>query len=205
VFDLIEVDLSSAQESLQQGRLFAATVLAARCLLVTRGEQARDAADALRLFSRFFLDEKLVASEFSPLIDEAERVAKTLQPDTAFTADKAGVARFVETVQSLYDNMDPSLRFKSLVSPAAIESEAAVEAEAAPVADREADLRGVVCPLNYVKTKMLLDQMKTGEVLSVLLDEPGTRNVPDSVQKDGHGVLTVGEQEGHWQIRIRKG
>ena len=49
------------------------------------------------------------------------------------------------------------------------------------------------------------DQMKTGEVLSVLLDEPGTRNVPDSVKKDGHGVLTVEEHEGHWQIRIRKG
>jgi TusA-related sulfurtransferase len=70
--------------------------------------------------------------------------------------------------------------------------------------DRTADFRGVVCPLNYVRTKMLLGQMKAGETLAVLLDEPGTRNVPESVEKDGNEVLSVEEQGGHWQVLIRK-
>jgi TusA-related sulfurtransferase len=46
--------------------------------------------------------------------------------------------------------------------------------------------------------------MKSGQVLSVLLDEPGSRNVPSSVEKDGHAVLAVEEQQGHWKLTIRK-
>ncbi len=70
--------------------------------------------------------------------------------------------------------------------------------------DREADFRGVVCPLNYVKTKMLLDQLHRGAVLSVLLDPEGAKNVPESVEKDGHDVLRVEQQGKHWQVVIRK-
>ena len=63
----------------------------------------------------------------------------------------------------------------------------------------------MICPLNYVKTKMVLAAMKSGSVLSVLLDEPGSRNVPASVEKDGHSVLSIDRQEQHWRVRIRKG
>ena len=55
VFDLIEVDLANARDALQHGRLLEATVLAARALLVTQGQQARDEEDALELFTRIFL------------------------------------------------------------------------------------------------------------------------------------------------------
>ena len=34
------------------------------------------------------------------------------------------------------------------------------------------DLRGIACPLNFVKTKIQLDKMQVGEKLEVLLD-PG--------------------------------
>ena len=35
----------------------------------------------------------------------------------------------------------------------------------------ELDLRGVICPYNFVKTKLKLETLKQGQVLSVLLDE----------------------------------
>ncbi len=55
-----------------------------------------------------------------------------------------------------------------------------------------------------MKTKLLLGQMRSGEILAVLLDEPGTRNVPDSVRQDGHEVLSVGPDADHWKVVIRK-
>ena len=57
-------------------------------------------------------------------------------------------------------------------------------------ADAELDLRGVICPYNFVKTKLKLETMDAGQVLAVILDdgEP-IRNVPRSVSDDGHTVL----------------
>lgn len=50
----------------------------------------------------------------------------------------------------------------------------------------ELDLRGVICPYNFVKTKLKLETMKQGQVLSVLLDEGDPiRNVPRSVENEG--------------------
>jgi len=220
VFDLIEVDLASAREAVDQGRLFEATVLAARSLLVTRGEQARDESDALALFRRHFVEEKLVDDSLATLITEAERAARTPNPAESFAAEPPEVRRFAQTMQRLYDNMDPSLRFQPATEPpsaAAAPQKAATagraqkaatagraQAEPQPKPAREADFRGVVCPLNYVKTKMLLDQLRSGQVLSVLLDEQGARSVPESVEKDGHEVLSVQQQEKQWQVLIRK-
>lgn len=70
--------------------------------------------------------------------------------------------------------------------------------------EREADFNGVTCPLNYVKTKLLLTKMEPGQVLAVVLDEAGGRSVPQSAEKDGHKVLTVQEQAGRWRVLIRK-
>jgi hypothetical protein len=46
----------------------------------------------------------------------------------------------------------------------------------------------------------VLGQMKSGEMLAVLLDEPGTRNVPDSVRKDGHTVVSITPERAHWRF-----
>ena len=56
----------------------------------------------------------------------------------------------------------------------------------------ELDLRGVLCPINFVKTKLKLEEMSEGEVLDVILDdgEP-MRNVPRSVKAEGHRILHV--------------
>jgi sulfite reductase (ferredoxin) len=203
VFDLIEVDLASARDALSEERLFEATVLAARALLVTRGQQADSESEALRLFTEHFIDEKLVDDSHRALIERAAAAAKSPQPASAFAGEPAQAAGFVETIQKLFDGMDPSLRFKPVAKEAA--PEAGAGAAERPAIAREADFRGVVCPLNYVKTKMILDQLDGGAVLSVLLDEEGTRNVPQSVKEDGHAVLSV-EQEGEsWRVLIRKG
>jgi sulfite reductase (ferredoxin) len=70
------------------------------------------------------------------------------------------------------------------------------------------DLRGVACPMNYVKTKLKLEMMDAGEKLEVWLDagEP-IRNVPMSLRNDGHKIMREGplDQEGkHFAILVEK-
>ena len=79
-----------------------------------------------------------------------------------------------------------------------------VRADADQAADRMLDCRGVACPLNYVKTLAVLEQMEAGESLSVLLDQDGASNVPKSVVLDGHEVLATSRTGEHWRVVIRK-
>lgn len=72
--------------------------------------------------------------------------------------------------------------------------------------DAYLDLRGVMCPINFVKTKLKLDTMETGEVLELVLDsgEP-IQNVPKSIKEEGHKILEVKKEEGFFKLKIRKG
>jgi TusA-related sulfurtransferase len=55
------------------------------------------------------------------------------------------------------------------------------------------DLTGVVCPLNWVKTRLALEELAPGQELSVRLD-PGEalESVPRSAADDGHDVTVTG-------------
>lgn len=74
-------------------------------------------------------------------------------------------------------------------------------------ADVELDLRGVICPYNFVKTKLKLETMEEGQVLSVLLDDGDPiRNVPQSVRNEGHTILSQERVDcAHRVIILRKG
>jgi TusA-related sulfurtransferase len=55
------------------------------------------------------------------------------------------------------------------------------------------DLRGVPCPLNWVRARLALEAMAPGESLLVQLD-PGEplESVPASAMEDGHAVVVQG-------------
>ncbi len=56
--------------------------------------------------------------------------------------------------------------------------------------DAQLDLRGTPCPINFVRTKLRLEQMPPGAVLEVWLDagEP-IEQVPDSLKMEGYEIL----------------
>jgi tRNA 2-thiouridine synthesizing protein A len=71
--------------------------------------------------------------------------------------------------------------------------------------DAELDLRGVICPYNFVKTKLKLETMEGGQILSVLLDDGDPiRNVPQSVRNEGHTILSQERMERAHRVIIRK-
>ena len=68
------------------------------------------------------------------------------------------------------------------------------------------DLRGVACPMNFVKTKLYMDKMPGGETLEVLLDdgEP-VESVSESITAEGHSITEKTQQTGgHYRLLFRK-
>lgn len=67
------------------------------------------------------------------------------------------------------------------------------------------DLKGVPCPLNFVKTKLMLEGMEAGSILEVLLDdgEPIT-NVTASVKEEGHRILKLVKTSKYWKLIIKR-
>jgi sulfite reductase (ferredoxin) len=116
VFDLIEVDLASASESLKVGEFYAATIAAARSLLVTRGEQPKTDIESLLLFQKHFIAGGLVDPAFDELIETALLNAAAPKPEGKFAPRPSDVTELVSTVRSLYDSMDVSLRFEPVRS-----------------------------------------------------------------------------------------
>jgi len=71
--------------------------------------------------------------------------------------------------------------------------------------DVELDLRGVICPYNFVKTKLKLEAMDQGQVLAVLLDDGDPiKNVPRSVENEGHTVLAQDRVGSSYRVLIRR-
>ncbi|GMV50467.1 sulfurtransferase TusA family protein [Nitrospirales bacterium NOB] len=74
-----------------------------------------------------------------------------------------------------------------------------------PPPDAELDLRGVICPYNFVKTKLKLETMEAGQLLLVRLDEGDPiRNVPQSVSNEGHDILSQERENQSYRVMIRK-
>jgi TusA-related sulfurtransferase len=74
----------------------------------------------------------------------------------------------------------------------------------AELADYSLDLRGVACPINFVKTRLFLDKMQAGQSLEVWLDdgEP-VESVTASVASEGHSIKhSTRQPEGFHKITI---
>jgi len=71
--------------------------------------------------------------------------------------------------------------------------------------DERIDLRGTPCPLNWVKTKLRLEEMDAGQVLEVLLDNgEAIRNVPRSAKAEGHQIVEIKPLEGGFRVVIER-
>ena len=69
------------------------------------------------------------------------------------------------------------------------------------------DLKGEVCPYTFVKSKLALEEMESGQVLRVIVDNPGSAaNVPRSLSSEGHQILHVEIlNDTDWAITVKKG
>ncbi|OGG94731.1 MAG: hypothetical protein A2527_05905 [Candidatus Lambdaproteobacteria bacterium RIFOXYD2_FULL_50_16] len=219
LFDMIEVDLENVKENIKlleaglkgaerKKHLYQLISSAAHSLLVTRGIEAFGDAEIFEAFEENFINAGLVPKVYL----EPVRLAKVRDLDQL--NDWAGeVIGLGEHMIKLYESMDDSLRFNleqlqgiEPVLPAETKAEAEPVAPVAAKADQFKDFRGVSCPMNFVKTKITLAAMRSGQTLEVWLDDgQPIINVPESVKLEGHQILNQDqEDEGHWSVVIQK-
>ena len=72
------------------------------------------------------------------------------------------------------------------------------------VPDAQLDLRGTPCPINFVRTKLRLEQMPPGSLLEVWLD-PGEpiEQVPDSLAMEGYKIEKIEDRTEYFVLKVR--
>lgn len=72
-------------------------------------------------------------------------------------------------------------------------------------ADAHLDLRGTPCPINFVRTKLKLQQMSPDSLLEVWLD-PGEpiEQVPDSLKMEGYQLESINDHDSFFALLVRR-
>jgi len=74
---------------------------------------------------------------------------------------------------------------------------------------QQLDIRGKVCPLTFVYTKLALEKMEPNEILEVILDFPAAlKNVPASCKRQNIGELldvkNIDNEKNVWKLTLKK-
>ena len=224
--EMIDNRILEAEQELYQARILAekhqfamainkayrAVVAGAKALLVTEGIDPNTDADTLAEFDKFTaLKDGLIPESYRNISSKTGDLG-TKDNTAKFTQEKMAFAKgFVDICRRLTEQIGQDLKLG--LGEVSEESQSAAGVE--PVTTSEIvedvtvlDLRGVMCPLNYVKTKLKLEMMDDGERLEVWLDAGDPiKNVPMSLRNDGHKVLAedpLGADEQHFKVLVEK-
>lgn len=206
LFDIIELDQQTIKdkqkeylnsETNKEKLLNEIVFSASRMLLVTRGADPRTDKEVYENFENLFIKAGLVSQKYLPIIEKAKQKSTLLEY-------KDLIDSLVSTVNKLYESMDDSLQFKNIENIKKEEPAKTQQvAENNDVVKR--DFRGVACPMNFVKTKVVLATIPQGGLLEILLDDgQPIKNVPGSVRLEGHEVLETENLGSYWRVLIKK-
>ena len=213
LFDMIDVDLKFINDGIKQLEtetderninlvLYDIIFSSSRMLLVTRGAEPKTVSESFSLFIDKFINDGLVSDAFTDLVKTAEAT-----PGFNFATKKQEIFDLANAVKALYEGMDDSLQFKNqLAKPVQPKVEVTSQKDANVNAEvRVKDFRGVACPMNFVKTKIELSSLKSGDLLEIWLDDgQPIQNVPGSVRNEGHEVVSVVQDGIFWKVLIKK-
>ncbi len=209
IYDMIEVEMKAIKknieklsrrdfEHLKKQLLWDIVFSGANMLLITRAVDPADETQTFELFKKYFIHKKLVDGKFERLIDDS------VNHDNENLLENQDLVReFGETMIKLYHSMDNSLRFpgEEIISDLVLGSKDDSDGTDALFKD----LRGVACPMNFVKTKVELSKIASGDALKIFLDdgEP-IDNVPRSVLGEGHKIVKQEKTGEYWTVIIEK-
>ena len=196
-----------------------------RMLLVTRGLDPRTDDDVYNGFEKEFIAAGIIPKKFKVLTDKARN-------NESLISEKPLIDELADLLNDLYQNMDDSLQFKLPAAQSPTDftdntdskeksAESAKSARQKDTSENEQkssagepeaispdvkkDFRGVMCPMNFVKTKIALTPMQSGQILEILLDDGAPiENVPGSVKNEGHTILSTEKVENYWKVLIKK-
>lgn len=71
--------------------------------------------------------------------------------------------------------------------------------------DQRINITKDICPMTFVKTKLKLETMNSGEILEVTLREgEPLKNVPKSVNEEGHNIISIFKYDEYYRLIIKK-
>ena len=70
-------------------------------------------------------------------------------------------------------------------------------------ADREVDARGLNCPLPILRTKKMLNDMKSGEIVHIATDPASVRDFQAFARQTGNELVEHGERDGAFFFYLR--
>lgn len=202
ILDLIEADLTEARLALEKAEkeffslpdIKKTLFFSARALLAVKGKDPKNEREAFSDFEEKFIEEGIA----SPAYANIEEVFKSMDEKTSpgQRRDEFSYAsKFLQHINELYKSMDSTFNFPK--------KEKSSERDEIP--RKILDLKGTPCPINYVKVKLVLEKLKQGDTLEVLLDEGEPMdNVPKSLENDGHQVLKIEKQDGFYRVVVKK-
>ena len=230
--EMIENGILEADQELYQGKLliekhqysvsvnksYRAVLAAAKAMLVTEGLEPSTDSETFIEFDSRIAQKGVIPAQYCELNKQVGDLGP--KDTTAESArEKMVFAKgFVEACRAATEQMGKDLKLGPVQETAVPVKEVAasvapIAAEVKPAAPAPTgapvyDLRGVACPMNYVKTKLKLEMMDAGEQLEVWLDagEP-IKNVPMSLKNDGHKVLiqeALEPEATHYKILVEK-
>jgi sulfite reductase (ferredoxin) len=202
VMDVIKLDIDEAKEAVKvtpanNENVYKAIVAAARALLVTAGLEPKKDREIFAAFGKHLIEPGWVRPQTQQLLDDAIDWRM---------GEKKGIAELLPQVQDLTRRVEEL--FLSLDANLKFRAEPVERKAAAGQAGKDKhviDLRGVACPLNFVKAKLALEKLQAGAVLEVLLDEgEPVRNVPASFSAQGQEVMAIEDLGGHFCVKVRR-
>ncbi len=199
------------QYSVSVNKSYRAVLAAAKALLVTEGLEPSTDAETFSEFDSRVAQKGVVPSLYRDLskkvgdLGPKGTTAESAQEKMAFAKG------FVDACRAATDQLGKDLKLSAVkeeMPPVAPAPVVPAPVAPAPTGAPVYDLRGVACPMNYVKTKLKLEMMDAGEQLEVWLDagEP-IKNVPMSLKNDGHKVLiqeALEPEASHYRILVEK-
>ncbi|MFQ5950304.1 MAG: sulfurtransferase TusA family protein, partial [Nitrospiria bacterium] len=218
VIDMIEHELRMGKETVEKASLSArdhqypeaiklmqdAILHECRALLYTFGIESPHDDEILKEFQHKLVEQGFLSERFEHFTADLGRWADFGPAPKSVASNLEISAAFIEECQEAYDRMDASMKLRKKEPSEAAEKGGAMEP--GKNVDVHLDLSGVACPMNFVKTKLQLEEMDPGQVLEVVIDEgEPVQNVPRSVQAEGHKVLELAEiPDGHYRLIIEK-
>jgi sulfite reductase (ferredoxin) len=189
-------------------KAYRAIVAAAKGLLVLEGVDSSIDADILFKAETLLVGKEILPRTFARLTDQVKELGPK-SPTVEFARGKIAFAKsFVEASHAAFDQHGRALKQGKTHAPKASEAveKSGEQAPGETVSVVKLDLSGVACPINYVKTKLKLEELEVGQRLEVILDEgEPIRNVPKSLQGDGQKILSQEKLDDyHYRLLIEK-
>ena len=203
VLDIVSVDINQAKDAIKAAvknpkdsgdNIYKALLSSARTLLIVFGQEPKKDREIFSVFTEYLVNPGWVDAKAAELLNAAiDWKIGDLESLEKFIPQ---AEKLVKRIEELYLSLDSNLKFK-------IEPFAVAENKDVIQQSRTVDLQGVACPLNFVKAKLELEKIQTGQILEILLDagEP-VRNVPDSFAEQGQEIVEIKNLGNHFSLKV---